>query len=68
MHNNLTKIYEKQAITRSKPIIQYDLNNNYIKSWQSAHDAERELGLKSSNILLCCKRKNEISRLISMEI
>lgn len=42
----------------SKPINQYDLNGNFIKRWNSAREAARELGYKNhSNITGCCKGK-----------
>lgn len=34
----------------SKPIIQYTINNEYIKDWNSLVDVYRELGFKSGNI------------------
>ena len=40
-----------------KKIIQYDLNNNFIKKWNSIAMAHRELKIESSCICLCCKNK-----------
>ncbi len=40
---------------RRIPVIQYDLNNNLIKEWSSAHEAETSL--KVFNIYLACKGK-----------
>jgi hypothetical protein len=37
----------------SIPIIQYTLNNEYIKEWASATEVQRELGIKESNIRKC---------------
>lgn len=45
---------------RSKPIIQYDLDNNFIRQWDSIIDAINELKLNkyaSSGISLCCQGK-----------
>lgn len=41
----------------SKPVNQYDLNGNLIKTWNCAADIERELGYDVSCIGLCCKGK-----------
>lgn len=38
-----------------KPINQYDLNGNHIKTWQSASSIESELGIKSNNVTMVCK-------------
>ena len=40
-----------------KAIIQYDLNDNYIKRWKSAIEAGRVLGIRANHISACCKRK-----------
>ena len=39
----------------SKPINQYDLDGNFIKTWYSSYDIQRELGYNHSNITRCCK-------------
>jgi len=44
-----------------KPVIQYDLNGNFIKEWQSAASIERELGYKAENISGCCLKKQNSS-------
>jgi len=36
------------------PINQYDLNGNFIKRWDSAREAQKELGIFESNINKCC--------------
>lgn len=38
-------------------ILQYDLNNNFIKEWNSAHDVQKELGINNANIIQVCKGK-----------
>ena len=40
---------------RCKPIIQYDLEGNFIKEWRCALDIEKELGYNASAIGKCCK-------------
>lgn len=37
----------------SKPVVQYDLNGNYVKLWQCQSDAARFLNCKSSSIVNC---------------
>jgi hypothetical protein len=39
----------------SKPIIQYDLNGNFIKNWNSSSEVERVLNLRARNISGACK-------------
>lgn len=46
--NNLIKHYKV-------PVIQYDLNMNYIKKWRSIRQASKELGICESNISMCCR-------------
>lgn len=42
---------------RKIPIIQYSLNGEFIKVWDSARDIKNELGFHESNISKCCKNK-----------
>lgn len=37
-----------------QPILQFDLDFNFIKEWPSAAEAARDLNCKSSNISRCC--------------
>jgi hypothetical protein len=41
----------------SKKIFQYDKKGNYIRSWCSTMDVERELKIRHSHITDCCKNK-----------
>lgn len=41
---------------KSKPIIQYDLEGNFIKEWKSATQAAKELRLKNAPISKVCKQ------------
>ena len=45
------------AKKRKIPIIQYSLNGEFIKVWDSARDIQNELGFYESNINKCCKNK-----------
>ena len=38
-------------------ILQYSSSYSFIKEWKSIHEAERALGISSSNICNCCKGK-----------
>lgn len=42
-------------IKLSKPVLQYDLNGNFIKEWPSVKEIQRQLGFYHVNIELCCK-------------
>ena len=42
-----------------KPIIQYDLSNNFIKEWSSAKEAENSQKIQYKNISACCRGKRK---------
>ena len=42
---------------RSKTVLQFDLNYNFIKEYPSTHQIERELGFDQSSICGCCNGK-----------
>jgi group I intron endonuclease len=39
-NRDLTKMWEMASEARSKPILQYDSQNNFIKEWKSSNEAE----------------------------
>ena len=41
----------------SKPIIQLDLNNKFIKKWDNAREINRELGIDYRFVSRCCKHR-----------
>lgn len=43
----------------SKKVNQYDLKGNFIKTWDSAFDMERHLGILNNHIGSCCKGKRK---------
>ena len=45
--------------TIKKKINQYDLNGNFIKTWDSISDASRMLNIKGTNISNVCNRKEK---------
>ena len=55
------QIYSRLSQTNKKnnsnPILQFDLNNNLIKEWNSSVEIEKILGYNSSNIRSCCRGK-----------
>lgn len=49
----------KISKARQKPIIQYDLNMNFIKEWDSATIAAKELNIKGGHISSCCRSERK---------
>lgn len=51
----------KKAIgkARSKKILQFTKYGEFIKEWQSAREAHRELGISQGNICACCNGKRK---------
>lgn len=47
------------AKSHSKPVIQYTLNGEFVKEWESATIASRELGFPQSAINWCCMKKEK---------
>tara|TARA_R110000796_G_scaffold69117_5_gene157893 strand:+ start:7262 stop:7906 length:645 start_codon:yes stop_codon:yes gene_type:complete len=39
----------------TKPLLQYDKNNVFIKEWASATDASKATGINNGNISQCCR-------------
>ena len=50
---------ERIAKNESKPINQYDLQGNFIKSWNSGTEIKRILGYSNGNICSCCRGKQK---------
>lgn len=44
---------------RRVPVLQFDLDDNLIKSWNSAKTASDELGLGRTNIITCCRHRRK---------
>lgn len=42
---------------KSKPVNQYDINNNFIKTWDSMCEIQRQLKYFKQNISKCCSKK-----------
>ena len=56
-HPNFINSRGKGSEKRKKPINQYDLKGNFIKQWDSATDAAKELKLNKQAINNCCREK-----------
>lgn len=63
-----TKLKIKKSLTgrkitweqkRNKFVLQYDLQNNFIKEYKSANQADREMGGKGQNVADCCNNKQK---------
>lgn len=60
--NKLKKTRSQETISKLRlvkaiPVIQYDINGNFIKEWYSSAEVERELGIYTSGISRCCNGK-----------
>lgn len=49
--------HKKSAENHRKPINQYDLQGDFIKSWNSGTEISKVTGYSHSNITRCCKNK-----------
>lgn len=54
--NDIPQFIDPYEIPRIIPVNQYDKEGNFIRTFNSITDVERELGLNRSNIVQCCKR------------
>jgi hypothetical protein len=52
----------KRSKSMTKSILQYDINGNLIRKWESITDIENELRFNNSHITECCKGKIKTSR------
>ena len=60
--DNQRKAASQSAKERfSKKIVQYDLNGNFIKEWDSMSEAQRQLNIWHESIGKCCKGKIKTS-------
>lgn len=46
---------KKNFIQRTYPVLQYDLDNNFIKEWKNADEVTNELGFSKCKIQACCR-------------
>jgi hypothetical protein len=59
--DHIEKLHKGQILANSKPIDQYDLDENFIKSWESATVAGKEIGLHPTSIRHCVQGKTKTS-------
>lgn len=45
----------KPSTNPKKPILQYDIQGNFIKEWDSGSKIQKELNISHGNIVKCCK-------------
>lgn len=51
----------RSAKSREKPILQYDLENNLIKEWESIRQASKVLNFNETCLGNCCKKRCKTS-------
>lgn len=54
---NTRMINNRMGYGKPIPILQYDLNNNFIKEYPSIMQVKKQLGYSAGNICQCCKGK-----------
>lgn len=54
---DVKKITDKLKVVNSRKIIQYDLDGNFIKQYNSISNAEKELHIPNQNIVKVCQGK-----------
>jgi hypothetical protein len=59
LSNNFSKWKFWKLHHRAKKVNQYDLDWNFIKTWDSIRDVERELKINNSHISSCCNWKKK---------
>lgn len=53
------RVAERVAERISIPILQFTLDEEFVRKWKSAKEVERELGFDQSSITKCCKGKQK---------
>lgn len=56
-NSNYGTCIERKSSHKKIPIVQYDMNMNFVKEWNSAKDASTELGIDNSSISACVRGK-----------
>lgn len=59
--DHIEKLHKGQILANSKPIEQYDLTGKFIRNWQSATIAAKEIGLHPTSIRHCVQGKTKTS-------
>jgi len=58
-HPKNIEIIKMMNAKLSKPVLQFDLNNNFIKEWDSIAELIRKFNISKHYIQLCCNNKKE---------
>lgn len=53
------KSHKRKPIIKNRPIIQYDLDMNFIKEWKSGNEIEENLNIKKQIVQQCCRGNNK---------
>ena len=57
--NKKETIEKKIASSHKKPIIQYDMNYNFVKEWSSLHEVGREMNINIVNVSACANGRKK---------
>ena len=52
---NKRMVENRKGYGKRKPVLQYDLDGNFIKEWESGQEVKRQLGYSQGNIASCCR-------------
>lgn len=52
----------RNGLQKTKPILQYDLQGNFIKEWKSSVEAGRHIKISPTNITACCNDRMKTAR------
>jgi hypothetical protein len=56
-------MHKPEVIAKRKvPVIQYDIQGNFIKEWQGAIDVQKALGISHVDICSCCKGRQKTAK------
>lgn len=55
-------VYNKRQSAQKKPVLQFDLENNFIAEYESTMEAQRQTGISNSNIYSCCINRERTTR------
>ena len=60
-NNSYNHLRERAAIHKRKPILQFDLDGNFIREWSHAREAAEALGLNKRAIYSACTGRTKTS-------
>lgn len=52
----------RNGLQKTIPILQYDLQGNFIKEWESSSEAGRHIKISPTNITACCNNRMKTAR------